>query len=221
MKILFIRHAQCYGNLEGEYDTSYRTKLTPLGHKQAEALAEQLMKFDFNVILTSPAERAMYTLLPYLKLTGRKAEIWPEFVEMRGRKDIETPLPPEMRYNGNVEIPPDVSEFFTLRTDREGVLLPPSDESYEEGQRRATLAAQRLVQLYNNTDTFVLLVAHACNGARVLEALMKIPLDGRFQHTNTGATLMRQKPNGDFITMFVNRILIDIKFFDSSYNLSA
>jgi broad specificity phosphatase PhoE len=215
MKILFVRHAQCYGNVDGKYDTGYKTRLTPLGYKQADALAEQLMKFNFDVILTSPAERAMHTVLPYLKLTSRKAEVWPEFVEMRGRKDIDTPLPPEIRYNGPVEIPADLREFFTLRADREGMLMPPLDESYEEGQRRATLAAQRLLQLYGNTETSVLLVAHACNGARVIEALMRIPLDGRFQHVNTGATLLQQKANGDFITLFVNRILIDPALLES------
>jgi broad specificity phosphatase PhoE len=206
VKIYFVRHAESKGNAGGEYDRSMSGSLSKNGHAQAQALVERLLNYDFDRILVSPLERTVNTILPYLKKTDRKAEIWPELVEARGRKDVDMDVPEEVRYGERVEILREARPHVTPRGDEAGNLLPPGDESYEEGQRRVTIAAKMLLEKHDMEDITFLVVGHACSGARFLEALMKIPLDGRFQHGNTGITFIEQKGNGDFIMRFQNRL---------------
>ena len=206
MKIYFVRHAQSVGNAGGEYDRSNASKLTDLGLQQAELLAERLMSYQFDDIIVSPLERTVRTILPYLKKTDRKAEVWPELVEARGRKDVEMEVPEVMRMGAPIGLPEEALPYLRIRDDEYGQNLAPGDENYQEGQRRVTVAGQKLLEKHDMEDITFLVVGHACSGARFLEALMKIPLDGRFQHSNTGMTLIEQKANGDFIMRFQNRL---------------
>ena len=207
MKLYFVRHGQSFGNVDGEYDQSLAGALTELGERQAAELAPRLAPFSFDAIITSPLERTVRTILPYLKETSQTAEAWPELVECRGRKDVDDPAPSEVRHGEPVALPEGAEPAVRLRTDEPaGTHMPPPGEIYAEGCRRARLAAERIVETWGGTDATVLLVGHACNGARVLESLLGIALDGRFQHHNTGMTFIEQKQDGDFIMRFMNRI---------------
>lgn len=206
MKLCFVRHAESAGNASGQYNESFSGDLTEKGRQQALELVARLLPCRFDAVAVSPLERTVNTVLPYLERSGLRAEAWPELVEMRGRKDVDAEPPAEVRYGAPVEIPAAARGLVGLRPDPEGRLMPPPGESYQEGQRRARLAAARLLALYGGGEASVLLVGHACNGARVLEALMRIELDGRFQHHNVGITLMEQKANGDFIMRCMSRV---------------
>ena len=129
MKIYFVRHAQSVGNAGGEYDRTTASQLTELGRKQAEALAERLMGYGFDEILVSPLERTVRTILPYLKKTDRKAEVWPELVEARGRKDIEMEVPEVMRMGAPIELPEEALPYLVIREDEYGKHLAPGDEN--------------------------------------------------------------------------------------------
>lgn len=59
--IYLIRHAQCDGNLYRQYDGWYNTPLTPLGRKQASALAKRFETVHLDAIYSSDQERAMAT----------------------------------------------------------------------------------------------------------------------------------------------------------------
>jgi probable phosphoglycerate mutase len=206
MKLYFVRHGESFGNANEQYNMTMAGALTDRGNEQARELASRLATFKFDAAIVSPLERTVLTALPYLEAASLPAEAWPELIEMRGRKDIPTALPPEMRYGPEIVIPEAAGRHVRLRAEPEGRLLPPERESYEEGQRRVRQAAERIMSLWGGREATVLMVGHACNGARVLEALMKIELDGRFQHDNCGVTMMEQKLNGDFITRYVNRV---------------
>jgi len=207
MKLYFVRHGQSFGNVDGKYDQSLAGALTELGERQAAELVARLAPFSFDAILVSPLDRTVRTILPYLKHAGRTAEAWPELIECRGRKDVDDPAPPELRYGAPVALPEGAEPPVRLRgKDPAATRMPPGGENYAEGCRRARLAAERILDLWAGTDATVLLVGHACNGARVLESLLGIEQDGRFQHNNTGMTFIEQKQNGDFIVRFLNRI---------------
>jgi broad specificity phosphatase PhoE len=211
MRLVFLRHAESVGNAGNVYNMEFSGALTPRGLAQADALARELIRelgsSVFDAIVVSPLERTVRTLLPFLRMSGRQAEAWGELVEMRGRKDVDAPVPPEFRYGERVAVPPEAAEFLRLRSDEAGCRMPPANETYQEGQRRMALAAARLMELYGGRDANVLMVGHACSGARLLESLMRIELDGRFQHANTGMTIVEQKANGDFIMLCMNRVL--------------
>lgn len=206
MKLYFVRHAESVGNAAGQYDMSQSGELTPRGREQARELAERLAALAFDAAIISPLERVILTALPHLERSKVRAEAWPELAEMRGRKDVPEELPAEVRYGPPAAIPEAAAHAAGLRPEPEARLLPPPGESYIEGQRRARLAARRIRELYAGRDVTVLMIGHACNGARVLEALLEIELVGRFQHENCGVTLMEQKANGDFIMRYMNRV---------------
>ncbi len=65
MKIWIVRH--------GDPDYSIDS-LTEMGKKQADLLAETLMKHHFDEIYLSPLGRAQRTAKPYLELSGRKPD---------------------------------------------------------------------------------------------------------------------------------------------------
>jgi broad specificity phosphatase PhoE len=208
MQLVFVRHGESFGNLGGEYDLSDSGELTPTGLEQAQALVPRLLDLipKFDSIVVSPLARAIGTLLPYLKKTGQTAEIWPELCEMAGRDDGAGNAPVEVRYGKPVVVPDHAKSLLRLRNDDKGQYMPPTGEIYSEGCRRARAASERIKALYAGKDITLLMVGHACCGARVIEALLDIEQVGRFQHNNTGMTLLDQKANGDFITRYVNRI---------------
>lgn len=203
MILYFVRHGETNGNLGGQYNLTSWGTLTERGFQQAEELAVRLTDIAFDEIIVSPLERAVLTVLPYLKRNNRKAQAWPEFCEMGGRKDVVQELPKEIRYGPPLQLP-DVARGYVELDPAVPGCLPPDRETYIEGQRRAEMAANRIVERYGGREITVLMVAHACNGARVLESLLRIEMLGRFQHDNCGITLMRQKQNGEFIMLCMN-----------------
>ncbi|MBA4388105.1 MAG: hypothetical protein C0404_09000 [Verrucomicrobia bacterium] len=204
MRLYFVRHAETLGNVGGEYDQSSSGTLTPRGQKQARDLVKRLEKFEFSDIIVSPLERVVLTIMPFLKNKGRKAEAWPELAEMRGKRVQPDELPSEIRNGPAMELPKAAANFVQRRPDLDALLLPPPEESYSEGQRRVKLACDLIRNRYAGENVSILVVGHACNGARVIECLMGLDLDGRFQHDNAGITCIEQKLTGDFIMRFQN-----------------
>lgn len=206
MRLYFARHGESFGNIEGQYDMSLAGSLTPRGQEQARELAGRLSEIRFDAVVVSPLERTVLTAVPHLERSGGTAEAWTELVEIRGQKDIPQELPPAMRYGPPAIVHERAAGLVSLRPEPEARLLPPEKETYVEGLRRARQAAGRLLELWGGRDVTVLMVGHACSGARVLEALMGIALDGRFQHRNCGVTSIAQKANGEFIMRYMNRV---------------
>ena len=66
MKLIIVRHA------EPDYSID---SLTEKGFKEAEFLAQRLKKIKIDDVYVSRLGRAQDTARPYLKATGKKAEI--------------------------------------------------------------------------------------------------------------------------------------------------
>ncbi len=60
MKIYIVRHGQVPHNALGQYNTTDED-LTELGIKQAEELRDKLKSIDFDIIISSPLNRAKHT----------------------------------------------------------------------------------------------------------------------------------------------------------------
>ncbi|MBA4387952.1 MAG: hypothetical protein C0404_08215 [Verrucomicrobia bacterium] len=205
MVLYFVRHGETLGNVGGLLDYSMSGKLTPKGVQQAEALVRRLDGVRIDEVIVSPLERTVMTALPYLKKTKMVAQGWPELAEIGGNKNVPQELPKQMRYGPALELPEAARDYVKLDTSAPAC-LPPDRELYVEGMRRCELAANRIIERYAGKDITVLMVGHGCQGVRVLEALLRIEMLGRFQHDNVGMTLMRQKPNGEFIVLYMNRL---------------
>ena len=134
LKIYYIRHAQSGKNVEkvwvkkdlpksewpayvGNPDT-----FTPAGEKQVVATTEKLKAYSFDFIASSPLWRARNTIMPYLKATKRKAEIWPELREGHGHgsilsKDIPDVQKEILNLGEPIILPDKEKPFFILRDD--------------------------------------------------------------------------------------------------------
>ncbi len=60
MKIYIVRHGQVPHNALGKYNTTDED-LTELGIKQAEELRDKIKNIDFDIIISSPLNRAKHT----------------------------------------------------------------------------------------------------------------------------------------------------------------
>ena len=93
LTVYYVRHGQGGHNVQADWEQTGvprkqwpawvgdQNHFTPLGEYQVQALGTNLLPYTFDYIAVSPLWRTRQTILPYLKLTGRTAEIWPELVE--------------------------------------------------------------------------------------------------------------------------------------------
>lgn len=92
LKLLFIRHAQSVGNQQKRMQGHGEFELSPLGHEQAEKLAQRLMSEGWRPthVYSSPLKRAVQTtealLAPFL------AEPLPSAVSDLVDGEVELPL---------------------------------------------------------------------------------------------------------------------------------
>ena len=61
MKLLLIRHGQDEDNAKGILNGRRNTALTKFGIRQASAAAQELKKYDIDIIYASPLARAYQT----------------------------------------------------------------------------------------------------------------------------------------------------------------
>src|SRR4051794_16518782 len=91
LKVYYLRHAEAGHNVVKEWKDIPKDQwpayvgnsgmFTPKGETQVLKVAEKLKPNRFDFIAVSPIWRTRNTILPYLKETKVKAEIWPELEE--------------------------------------------------------------------------------------------------------------------------------------------
>lgn len=206
MKVYFLRHGQSVGNLTDDYSTSYHGQLSENGVAQAQAVVERLKDYQFDAIIVSPIERAVKTIVPYLKANNKLAEIWSELCEACYQEDRDEPAPKDFRYGEPVELDEEDRPYFRIREEDHGTSLPPFDENYQEGLRRTDWIRRKLLQRYKDTDASILVVGHGHAGSRLLEMFLGMEPLGRLHHDNTGLSMLEQTPSGSFMIRYINRL---------------
>ena len=73
MRLIAIRHAQSEWNAVGRVQGQHDTRLTHLGHAQAQALVERLSRISWDALWCSDLTRARDTAAPLLTHTRRSA----------------------------------------------------------------------------------------------------------------------------------------------------
>lgn len=82
VRIYLVRHAESVANTRGIYQgQTYDTGLSPLGKKQACALAKKLSNEKINRILTSPLKRTLETAYEVSRAIGVNIEIERDLIE--------------------------------------------------------------------------------------------------------------------------------------------
>lgn len=217
MNVYYLRHGQGGHNIDEDYVrrhvpkeewTNWMDKVgnshvfTPLGVQQVQALATNLLPFRFDFIAVSPKWRALHTILPYLKATGRTAEIWPELMETGGGSDLSDEAARQVGkklFAGTADIKLSAEEqpYFHLRADGSGsrLLAPASPADFGALARKVeTLLRDR----FGTNDVNVLLVGHGTAGLTLIRRLTRTPLPTAHIMDNTHLWLVRGGKEGDF-----------------------
>jgi probable phosphoglycerate mutase len=71
MKLICIRHGETQWNVEGREMGQLDSPLTPLGLRQAEAIADRLGKLEFDALYSSDLGRAVQTAEAIASRCGR------------------------------------------------------------------------------------------------------------------------------------------------------
>jgi 2,3-bisphosphoglycerate-dependent phosphoglycerate mutase len=84
MRLYFIRHAQSANNALPEHLRVEDPAITPLGHRQAAALAEAMESHPIRHLITSPFRRALETAEHLRRRLDLSAEVWVDLHEQGG-----------------------------------------------------------------------------------------------------------------------------------------
>jgi broad specificity phosphatase PhoE len=204
MQLYFCRHGQSMGNLTDDYSTPAHDQLSPLGWEQAERLAARLDGHRFDAIYASSACRARETITPFLRQTGRVAEVWPDLVEGCWQADREAAPPERSDPPRPFALDATLRDRFVPCTDP--AFWVPENEVYCESLVRIEQVAARLLERHAGGPESVLVVGHKYAGGRLLEMLLGIEPAGRLCHTNTGLSRLVEEEDGAFTARFLNRL---------------
>jgi broad specificity phosphatase PhoE len=81
-KLYLLRHAEVEAKYQRVFGGKIDMDLSPLGHKQAEALARYVARHKFNSVYASPMKRVQQTLAPIAKSLSTPPIIIDEFREV-------------------------------------------------------------------------------------------------------------------------------------------
>ena len=167
--VTFVRHGETIANATGKYNSKTLNVLSEKGKSQVQKLAGRLSKLGyFDAIYVSPSERALRSILPYLKATHQKATIWPLLYECCTGKRTARSKSSKLIYGAKITIPKDIAAYF---------VIPPTENHYPSApdfstglvQVEATVKDFRKRMLGHN----LLLVGHSGHGKEFIHALTK------------------------------------------------
>lgn len=165
VKIFLCRHGQDEDNANGLLNGHRDEPLTPLGQSQAQTVAEKILaEHDepFDVILSSPLQRAHHTALAIAAKRGQTVEIEPLLIERHFGILTGKPIADITKHTDDV-----------LHTDRVTYFLSAEDsETFAECFERATQVVEKVRQLYDGKK--VLLVCHGDIGKMILAVTKNI-----------------------------------------------
>ncbi|HVP13442.1 MAG TPA: histidine phosphatase family protein [Phycisphaerae bacterium] len=164
-----IRHAESVANTRA--DPGLNTALSPLGNRQAKALARRFARPEITAIYSSPFLRAIQTALPIARQLHLPIRIRPELCEFQGLlpgthldlglDDIATIT---QRHPEAISCP-DLSGPFAGPFS-----WPPPDETLSDMIARVRSFANSLKARWLSPDDVIIAVGHGSPSARLIEA---------------------------------------------------
>ncbi|MFZ4694556.1 MAG: histidine phosphatase family protein [Verrucomicrobiia bacterium] len=210
--IYYVRHAEGGHNAKARYVERKIPQsewpswvgnpdvFSPDGEAQVQALTTNLQPFRFDFIAVSPVWRARHTILPYLRATGRVAEIWPELGETVGfpaRDNFPTDAPGDSVFDGGtrIRLTEEEQPFFRFRADGSG-----QRECKVSNFADALAAAKRVEDLlrarFGTNAVTVLLVGHGNSSLTLLRRLTRNPSFKGAHLDNTHLWIVREHADG-------------------------
>lgn len=202
LDIYFVRHAETQANATGEHNSANSNLFSEQGDEQVCALTGKLKKMHFDAILVSPAERAFNTVLPYLKESGQKGEIWPEITECCWQKERGNLSQGQLITSSTVHLSEEQQPHFTFRD--ANAQRKYANNSYADGVAQVRQAKQLLKQHYFGSGKTILIVAHYHSGQVLLAELLGISRDELPGLENGKLTHLHQGDDGRFVLLSIN-----------------
>jgi broad specificity phosphatase PhoE len=197
---------------------------------QVVAATEKLQQYHFDFIAVSSMWRTRHTILPYLKTTGAKGEIWPELHEVDGGSmvlstNLPSPSGEILNAGPRVELSSEEAPYFTFR---EGATndfkLPAARGNEHEAAVRFALqhAIDMIHKRFGGTDKSILLVGHGNSGRALLKLLTGNKLTGIPGMANAKIWMVEEQPNGQFkFEMYNDAPYEDNKAVSASSSISS
>lgn len=195
--LLFVRHGETVANATGVYNSRTLNVLSDRGQEQVRKLTQQLQGMKFDTIIVSPSPRALKSIAPYLKATGRRAEVWPELYECCDGNTRKRPgySGPKLTFTTKFEVPADIREHFVVVPGRDRL---PNSPTYLDGLRQIEATATRFRSTYGNRGITVLVVGHSLHGGRFLELLQGRQMEGKIRPDNAKLMPFVETGNGRY-----------------------
>ena len=222
-KIFFVRHGEGGHNVVSEWKSIPKDQwppyvgnenmFTPKGEQQVAALTKELQGMKFDFIATSPIWRARNTILPYLKETSRKAEIWPELTETTGVHVVWSASSTVSKPNAGlsaggeeIRLPEVERPFFVIREDGK-CQVNWKDKDGEQQTANSLALAHKTADLikarFGRSGKSILLVGHGNSGSTLLRVLTTSQsLATNLQ--NTGIWMAEEQRDGSFRLNLLN-----------------
>lgn len=165
-KLTFVRHAETLANSSGRYSAQTIDSFSERGKRQIAGLTALLNKDRFDIILVSPAPRAIKTIAPYLRATNQRARIWPLLYECCTGRRPKGAHATSFSYDGKVKVAASEAELFEI-VPKEARF--PAAMTYDAGLAQVRAAINEYSERYKPKR--VLLVGHSGMGGQFLHAL--------------------------------------------------
>ncbi|YCM43039.1 histidine phosphatase family protein [Verrucomicrobiaceae bacterium 227] len=233
LKIYYIRHAEGGHNVKKAWEEkgvpesewpSYvgnPNEFTPKGLKEVVTATKKLQKYHFDFVATSPLWRTRNTILPFLKASGQKAEVWPELREGFGMQVILDPDLPEVKEDllnkgDAIEIPAEEAGVFSVRKGAENHYKKYPRESSDKVKaaymKKVSLhAIQEIEKRFGGSDQAILIAGHNSSGVSLLKLLLKEAPTGEARRglDNVAIWMVEQQDDGSYeLKMYNDRAYV-------------
>lgn len=163
--LVFVRHAETVANATGRYNTRTLNTFSKKGEDQVRALTGELLREPgFDIILVSPSPRALKTIAPYLKSSGKTAIVWPLLyeccTERPRQKEAAT-----FSYGAKITLPSDIAKYFVLAPNSK----LPAPTNFGQGLAQVSATEKEFRQKFMAKR--VMLVGHSAHGGQLLHRL--------------------------------------------------
>lgn len=196
----YVRHAETLKNVGHSHSDYADNTLSDEGERQVAELTRKLDSYQFDHIVVSPKQRALKTILPYLKKHGLVAEIWPELGECCWQKNRYGSAS-GLSQGDRVSLGSDMKPYFTMPLSK----YEYKTRTYGEGIFQLLKATDLLQRRFAGSGKNILIVGHYHAGSRIFEILQGLEPVGRYKLSNAHISHLREAGDGNFTIVDLNR----------------
>lgn len=165
MLLYLIRHGESLFNAERRIQGQSDVELSPLGHRQSDAVAAELANFPINAIYASPLRRAMETAQPIAKRLGLMIQTDDRL------KEINAGMFQELKWDEIEHLHP--AEAVHWKSQEPDFVIPGG-----ESRRQLMARARTAFEAIRETGLpQVVIVSHGGTMAAALKSLLQVPAE--------------------------------------------